>query len=63
MLVLPNGVAPSNKVIVELIDIVKPLIRGLVEDANLVRISIFNYHLIIIISAVKNVDSIFDSSD
>ena len=36
VLVLPNGVAPCNKHVVELIETVKPLIRQLVEDANLV---------------------------
>lgn len=34
--VLPNGISPCNKHITELVDIVKPLIRELVEDANLV---------------------------
>jgi len=34
VLVLPNGLAPCNKHLVELIDVVKPLVRQLVEDAN-----------------------------
>ncbi|CAG2168600.1 unnamed protein product [Oppiella nova] len=37
VLVLPNGVAPCNKHVVELIELVKPLIRQLVEDANLLK--------------------------
>jgi len=37
VLVLPNGISPSNKHVVELIAIVKPLIRQLVEDANLLK--------------------------
>jgi len=37
VLVLPNGVAPCNSHIVELIETVKPLIRILVEDANLLK--------------------------
>jgi proteasome activator subunit 3 (PA28 gamma) len=38
VLVLPNGIAPCNKHVVELIEVVKPLIRQLVEDANLVSL-------------------------
>jgi len=37
VLVLPNGISPCNKFVVELIEIVKPLIRQLVEDANLLK--------------------------
>jgi proteasome activator subunit 3 (PA28 gamma) len=37
VLVLPNGIAPCNKHVVELIEVVKPLIRQLVEDANLLK--------------------------
>ncbi|KAG9508599.1 Proteasome activator complex subunit 3 [Fragariocoptes setiger] len=37
VLVLPNGVVPSNKFIIDLIDEVKPLIRELVEDANMLK--------------------------
>jgi len=37
VLVLPNGIAPCNKHVVELIELVKPLIRQLVEDANLLK--------------------------
>jgi len=37
VLVLPNGISPCNKYVVELIEIVKPLIRQLVEDANLLK--------------------------
>jgi proteasome activator subunit 3 (PA28 gamma) len=37
VLVLPNGISPCNKHVVELIEIVKPLIRQLVEDANLLK--------------------------
>jgi len=37
VLVLPNGIAPCNKYVVELIEVVKPLIRQLVEDANLLK--------------------------
>lgn len=36
VLILANGLAPCNKHIVEMIAVVKPLIRQLVEDANLV---------------------------
>lgn len=36
VLVLPNGVSPSNKLIKELIQLVKPKMKKLVEDANLV---------------------------
>lgn len=36
VLVLPNGVVTVNKKLTELIGVVKPLIRELVEDANLV---------------------------
>lgn len=59
VLVLPFGVAPCNEHIVELIDIVKPLIRQLVEDTNLVShqhnrllIQIFLYLLFL----AENVD-------
>lgn len=38
VLVLPNGVVPSNKFIIELIDEIKPLIQELVEDANMVSV-------------------------
>lgn len=37
VLLLPNGVVPCNKTLCELIAIVKPHIRGLVEDANMVK--------------------------
>ncbi|XP_054169226.1 proteasome activator complex subunit 3-like isoform X2 [Oppia nitens] len=37
VLVLPNGMAPCNKHVVQLIELVKPLIRQLVEDANLLK--------------------------
>ncbi|XP_017487859.1 PREDICTED: proteasome activator complex subunit 3-like [Rhagoletis zephyria] len=37
VLVLPYGSVPCNKNIVALIDIVKPLIRQLVEDSNLLK--------------------------
>jgi len=37
VLVLPNGMAPCNAHVVELIQLVKPLIRQLVEDANLLK--------------------------
>lgn len=36
VIVLPYGPVQSNQKIVELIDIVKPFIRQLVEDCNLV---------------------------
>lgn len=38
MLVLPDGVVPSNKFIVELINEIKPLIGELVEDTNLLKV-------------------------
>lgn len=37
VLVLPDGVVPSNKFIVELINEIKPLIGELVEDTNLLK--------------------------
>lgn len=37
VLVLPDGVVPSNKFIVELINEIKPLISELVEDTNLLK--------------------------
>lgn len=37
VLVLPDGVVPSNKFIVELISEIKPLIGELVEDTNLLK--------------------------
>lgn len=40
MLVLPNGVVSSNKFIVELTDKIKPLISELVEDTNLLKMSL-----------------------
>lgn len=39
VLVLPNGTSPSNKLIKELILLVKPKMKQLVNDANLVRFS------------------------
>lgn len=39
VLILPYGSVRCNKHIVELIDIVKPLIRQLVDDTNMVKIS------------------------
>lgn len=38
VLVLPDGVVPSNKFIVNLIDEVKPLIGELVEDTNMLKV-------------------------
>lgn len=38
VLVLPDGVVPSNKFIVELINEIKPLIGELVEDTNLLKV-------------------------
>jgi len=37
VLVLPNGTSPSNKFITELIKLVKPKMKQLVEDANLLK--------------------------
>ena len=37
VLVLPDGVVPSNQLIVELINEIKPLISELVEDTNLLK--------------------------
>jgi proteasome activator subunit 3 (PA28 gamma) len=37
VLVLPNGASPSNKYLCEMISQVKPKIRQLVEDANLLK--------------------------
>jgi proteasome activator subunit 3 (PA28 gamma) len=37
VLVLPNGTSPSNKLITELIKLVKPKMKQLVEDANLLK--------------------------
>ena len=36
MLILPYGVSPSNSNMVEIIEIVKPFIRDLIDHANLV---------------------------
>lgn len=36
--VLPNGTVPCNKPLSDLIHLVKPHIRELVEDSNLVRL-------------------------
>ncbi|XP_018332423.1 proteasome activator complex subunit 3 isoform X2 [Agrilus planipennis] len=35
--VLPNGPVPTNKLLLEVIDIVKPHIRKLIEDSNLLK--------------------------
>jgi proteasome activator subunit 3 (PA28 gamma) len=37
VLVLPNGTSPSNKFLTELIQMVKPKMKRLVEDANLLK--------------------------
>lgn len=38
VLALPLGTVPTNKHIVEMVELVKPHIRKLVEDSNLVRL-------------------------
>lgn len=40
VLTLPLGAVPTNKHIVEMVELVKPHIRKLVEDSNLVRLEI-----------------------
>ncbi|KAI1283823.1 Proteasome activator complex subunit 3 [Halotydeus destructor] len=37
VLVLPNGTAPANKLLSELIQMVKPKMKQLIEDANLLK--------------------------
>lgn len=37
VLVLPNGSVPCNKHVVEIVDIVKPKIKQLVEDSNMLK--------------------------
>ena len=40
VMILPNGLVPCNKPLCDLIHIVKPYIRQLLEDSNLVSLSI-----------------------
>lgn len=50
VLVLPNGTSPSNKLLSELILMVKPKMKKLVEDANLVRLPL----IVNLISSLHN---------
>lgn len=62
VMVLPTGAVPCNKHLLDVVQIVKPHIRKLLEDSNLVRSShIFHfYSLILSVFLVKNVDFFYD---
>lgn len=46
VLLLPNGSVPSNRYIVDVVELVKPRIQQLVEDANVVS----DWHFLTILS-------------
>ena len=43
VMILPNGPAPSNKKLVVLAEKIKPLIRDLIDHANMVSVEIVAY--------------------
>lgn len=43
VMILPNGPAPSNKQLVVLAEKIKPLIRDLIDHANMVSVEIVAY--------------------
>lgn len=64
VMILPTGSVPTNKNLVELIENVKPHIRKLVEDSNLVLINqtkLLSYVEMVRFFLDENVDIIYDT--
>lgn len=65
VMALPTGSVPCNKHLLDVVQVVKPHIRRLLEDSNLVRLEIIQttMRLQSCVFAVKNVDLIHDSKN
>lgn len=65
VMILPSGSVPTNKSLVDLIEQVKPHIRKLVEDSNLVIYLLRLYICMLIYNfcADENVDFFYDSQN
>ena len=52
VMILPNGPAPSNKKLVVLAEKIKPLIRDLIDHANMVSVDIVAYQCVSLLCIV-----------